>query len=221
MGSSFIPARDPEDAARIARVFGFYRSIPKNRIVHVRTNGELTFGSFLYCPRYVVLDFETTGLSPEKDKIIEVGMIRYNQGVEEEVFSALVNPMEPIPAKITKLTGITDEDVQSALPIDEIIGDIRKFIDGCPVVAHNAKFDVDFLRAAYKATGLPTDIAYVDTLEWSKKAFPKMKDHKLETLIKELGLSDGPQTHRALDDVRCTGKLLNKCVEILEKWEFV
>ena len=165
---------------------------------------------------YVVLDFETTGLSPWEDEIIEVGMVRYVDGQEDAVYETYVNPLEPIPPRITKLTGISDEDVADAPTMKTVIHDIWEFIGDLPVVAHNAPFDVGFLSANYECRQIYRHIRYIDTLALARKAFPELPNHKLETLIRALGLAEA-QTHRALDDVYCTQKLLMRCIDRLDQ----
>ena len=165
---------------------------------------------------YVVLDFETTGLSPWDNEIIEASMVRYVDGEEEAVYSTLVNPLEPIPPRITKLTGISDADVADAPTMKAVIHDIQEFIGDLPIVAHNASFDVGFLVANYECRQIYRHIRYIDTLTLARKAFPDLPNHKLETLIREFHLAEA-QTHRALDDVYCTQKVLMLCLEKLNQ----
>lgn len=165
---------------------------------------------------YVVLDFETTGLSPWDNEIIEASMVRYVDEKEEAVYTTLVNPLEPIPPRITKLTGISDADVADAPTMKTVIHDIQEFIGDLPIVAHNASFDVGFLLANYECRQIYCHIRYIDTLALARKAFPDLPNHKLETLIREFHLAEA-QTHRALDDVYCTQKVLMLCLEKLNQ----
>ncbi|WP_195278925.1 exonuclease domain-containing protein [Clostridium sp. J1101437_171009_A5] len=167
-------------------------------------------------PSYVVLDFETTGLSPECDCIIEIGAIKYIDGQEFGVMNTFVNPQCPIPAKITRLTGITDDDVSGAPTVQNAIEKLYQFIDGLPIVAHNARFDLSFLDAAYHAIGLESKLEYIDTLELARHAFPSAPNHKLSTLIRFLSIDDS-QDHRALSDVRQTHALFCKCIASSKK----
>lgn len=157
---------------------------------------------------YVVLDTETTGLSPEKERIIEVAAIRVKDGAVVDQFVSLTNPGKPLSSRITRLTGITDEDLSSAPKFPEIADQIVQFIGHSTVLAHNAPFDMSFLYAELAQSGIHADFVWLDTLPVAKRAFPDFKNHKLETLISELNLSD-KQTHRALDDALCTFKMFD------------
>lgn len=164
---------------------------------------------------YVVLDVETTGLSPDKESIIELAMLKCMPDGSQEQFVALYNPEKKISPRITKLTGITDKDVSDAPLIGEQIDEIIAFIGDSPLVAHNASFDGGFLKAAIEKSGRNAAFTMYDTLEMSRRAFPDMENHKLETLIACLSLSDSPQVHRAMEDVECTQKLFVLCVKKL------
>lgn len=158
---------------------------------------------------YVVLDLETTGLNPKKEKIIEIGIMKISEGVKIREFSSLVNPGKHISSRITKITGITDPELAEAPVFLDICEKVKDFIGDSLVVGHNITFDLSFLESEFAACGIRIGYIYLDTLALSKKAFPSFKDHKLSTLITELNLSDG-QSHRALDDVYCTYALFKK-----------
>ena len=98
---------------------------------------------------YVVFDLETTGFSPVKDKIIEIGAVKVEEGKITDKFSTFVNPKVPIPFEITRLTSITDEMVMNAPTIEEVLPEFLEFIDGAALVAHNAGFDVGFIAVSY------------------------------------------------------------------------
>lgn len=158
---------------------------------------------------YVVLDLETTGLSAKTEQIIEIGMIRVVAGAEVDRFSALVDPQKPISPHITRLTGITNADVQGAPLFADLAAQVAAFIGDLPVVGHNVVFDLSFLVPALDRCGIHTSFTYLDTLLLARKAFPTLPDHKLDTLITTLGLGKA-QTHRALDDVYCTHALFQQ-----------
>lgn len=162
---------------------------------------------------YVVLDFETTGLSPERDCIIEIGAVRYMDGKEAAVMNSFVDPQRPISPEITRITGITDQDVAGAPTLRPAVESLHQFMDGLPIVAHNAGFDLSFLAAAYRTLGLEPDFTYLDTLELARRAFPDAPNHKLSTLIQFLSIDD-TQAHRALSDVRQTHALLCRCAAV-------
>lgn len=159
---------------------------------------------------FVVVDVETTGLNPEEDEIIEFAGIR-SIGGNLEAFSTFVFPVHRIPPEITKITGIRNIDVLNAPLIKDIAPKILGFIQGLPVVAHNAPFDVKFLAAAFKKIKADIDIQYIDTVTLSRVAFPDMPNYKLATLIQELHLIDGEQQHRAGSDVKATLNLFEQC----------
>lgn len=170
----------------------------------------------LNAEKYAVLDVETTGLSAGTDKIIEIAVVLYENGDEVNELDTLVNPGVEIPQRITQLTGISDADVADAPNLAEVMLAVKEMIDGIPVVAHNAGFDMKFLAAAFDELDMKADIEYIDTLAMARKAYPGMPNHKLDTLIKELNLLDHPQTHRALDDVLATRKLYLACKATLK-----
>ena len=171
----------------------------------------------ILCKDWVVLDVETTGLSPETDRVIEVAACRYDQGQLVDSFSSLVNPGKKLPAEITKLTGITNADLKTAPAFSEIAQKLKDFIGDLPMVAHNARFDAQFVRYECSRAGVPANIHYIDTQKLAKWCFYGMQDYKLSTLINELGLLDHAQEHRALSDVEATENLYMRCRAKKEK----
>ena len=164
---------------------------------------------------YVVFDLETTGFSPANDCIIEISALKCENDEIIDRYVTFVNPCIPIPSKITKLTGITDDDVCGAPQIDSVIEKLASFIDGYPLVAHNASFDVGFIEMALIRAGIVVQAKYIDTLGMARDAFPRMENHKLATLIDELELLGHRQTHRAEDDTEATYRLYLVCKEKL------
>lgn len=162
--------------------------------------------------KYVVMDFETTGFSPQDDEIIEIGIAKCCGETVLDTFSTFVNPEFDLPAKITELTGIKNEDLMGAPKLKTAIAQAAEFIGNEIIVAHNAAFDIGFLKSAYQAADISREIRYIDTLALSKKLFPGLPNHKLSTIIQEFSLMDGQQTHRALDDVLCTHRFFELCV---------
>ena len=169
------------------------------------------------CKQWVVLDVETTGLSPDTDRVIEVAANKYDQGRLVDSFSSLVNPGRKIPAEITKLTGIRNEDLKNAPAFVEIAQTVRDFIGELPMVAHNAKFDATFIWYECSRAGVPVSIHYINTQKMAKWCFSGMTDYKLSTLIRELSLLDHDQEHRALSDVEATENLYVLCRQKKEK----
>ncbi len=151
---------------------------------------------------YIVFDTETTGLSAETERLTEIGAVRIRDGAVIEEFDTFVNPEKPIPAKITELTGITDEMVRTAPSEAEAL---RKFMEFCgpnPIlVAHNAPFDVGFIRKAAARSGIEFAFSSIDSLPLARAVLPDLKNHKLDTVATALKLPPF-RHHRACDDAR-------------------
>lgn len=160
---------------------------------------------------YIVIDVETTGLSPDDDRIIEVAAVKCENDRIVDSFHSLINPGRRIPSNVTKLTGIKNADVAGAPDMDTVAPELSEFIDNLPLVAHNANFDIKFIANAFKRAGISKGMLYIDTLVLARNAFPDMPNHKLSTLINELGLLDHEQEHRAMSDVEATQRLYTAC----------
>lgn len=185
---------------------------PAARPGGVGTRSEITDDSFrVNCLEWVVLDTETTGLSPFEDRIIEVAAVKYNNGQPMDRFVSLVNPSVPLDPEITRLTGITDRELKKAPAFAEIAPKLRDFIGELPVVAHNAVFDVDFIITECARAGVKIDIKYINTVRMAKWCLPPQPDYKLATLIETFGLLDHAQEHRALSDVEACENLYMLC----------
>lgn len=156
-----------------------------------------------------IFDFETTGLSPTEDTIIEIAAIRIRNGKQVGTFSLLIDPEREVPEFITNLTGITNEDVKGQPTLAQALPFFLKFIGNSLVVAHNAAFDLSFLLAKCALYDLPVpENEFIDTRAICIDKFP-YQSHKLEVMCQQLGIKlDG--AHRALNDVRATGNLLHK-----------
>lgn len=165
----------------------------------------------VHCDEWVVFDVETTGLSPYEDRIIEVAAVKYKNGEKVDAFVSLVNPGVPLSARITDLTGITDKDLKKAPRFSKIGQQLADFIGDLPLVAHNAKFDVDFLIVECARAGVKIDVRYIDTVRMAKWCLPPQPDYKLASLIETFGLLDHAQEHRALSDVEACENLYMRC----------
>lgn len=163
---------------------------------------------------YIVFDIETTGLSAINDKITEIGAIKIKDGQVIDNYSQLVNPERNIPEFITKLTGIDDEMVKDKPTIDEVIGEFNEFISDDVLVAHNANFDVGFIRENMEKNNIKLNNPVLDTLELSRSVFPDLKSHKLNLIAKHLGVKL-ENHHRAIDDATATADILLKLLELL------
>lgn len=165
---------------------------------------------------FVVFDLETTGFNKEDDKIIEFGAVKITNGEVVDRFSQFVNPEIPIPMKITELTSITDRDVYGAPLIDEVLVKFLEFAKDSILVAHNASFDVGFIKAKAKKLKIKIDHTVLDTVELSRTLFPQLSKHKLNTVAKMLGVSLDNH-HRAVDDAEATAEIFLKCIPLLEE----
>lgn len=155
----------------------------------------------------VFLDIETTGLSPWQHEIIEFGAVRVEKGSTRE-FQELVRPEKTPSKEIIDLTGIEPEELEKARPLDEVWPEFIDFIDGAILVAHNAGFDIGFLRFWGEKTGkpLPLDRGYLDTLNLSKAINPDLRGHSLGALTKKFNVRL-ENHHRALADAQATYRL--------------
>ena len=171
-------------------------------------------GDTKFDDEFVVFDIETTGLSPISCKITEIGAVIVCKGEVLKVFSTFADPECHIPDEITKLTGITDDMVHGAPSQSDAVKDFIKFIGNRTVVAHNASFDMSFIRRAAENAGIEFDPPYLDTLSMSKFLNPDLKNHKLDTIADLYGYGDFNH-HRASDDATVTAKIFAKMAEKL------
>jgi DNA polymerase-3 subunit alpha (Gram-positive type) len=164
---------------------------------------------------YVVFDLETTGLKPERCEIIEVGAVKLINGEVVDRFQTFVNDGGIVPPNITQLTGITTAMLDGAPSSREVLGRFHEFCKGCCLVAHNAEFDMGFVRFHSDRFGLKFENKYADTLMLSRYLMHDLENHKLDTLCEELGvvLKDH---HRASDDAEATGGVFLKLLDMLK-----
>ncbi|MFP4232127.1 MAG: PolC-type DNA polymerase III [Spirochaetaceae bacterium] len=164
---------------------------------------------------FVAFDFETTGLYPATDKIIEFGAVRFRDRQVLGTFDTLVNPGVAVPAHAAEVSGITEEMLVSHPAVDQALPGFLEFIAGAVLVAHNAPFDMSFLRAALEATGMEDiENPVIDTQVLAQKAYPRMRSYGLQNLVADLGLPQG-NAHRALDDAIMCKELFENCAEAL------
>lgn len=176
----------------------------------------MTYNGLNECTAYIALDIETTGLDAEKDRIIELAVLKYvNECIVEE-FVTLVNPGCFLPPIIKKITGITDEMLVSAPPLDDVFDDFVAFLGDFPLVIHNADFDMGFINKACKERGLSLYNPIVDTLTLCREMLPGLKNHKLVTIKEHLGIRSDT-LHRAKADAYVCGEILKKTIAYLSK----
>ena len=165
---------------------------------------------------FVVFDIETTGFSPVSNHIIEIGAVKVEQGKITERFSTFVNPKTPIPYRIEELTGISDDMVMGAPTIDEILPKFLSFCEGCVMVAHNADFDMSFIKQKAQDMGYTFDLTYVDTVALARFLLPNLNRFKLDTVAKAVGVNL-LNHHRAVDDAACTAEIFEKFLCMLKE----
>ncbi|MDQ3916692.1 MAG: DEDD exonuclease domain-containing protein, partial [Actinomycetota bacterium] len=163
---------------------------------------------------FCVVDLETTGGSPAACGITEIGALKVRLGERQGTFQTLVQPDEIVPAFVRLLTGITDEMLVDAPPIDAVLPSFLEFVRDSVLVAHNARFDVGFLNAALSRAGYPplaNDV--VDTATLARKILAgEVRNNKLETLARHLRCANRP-CHRAFADVLATNEVLHHLIE--------
>ncbi len=156
---------------------------------------------------FVVFDIETTGFSPLKNKIIEIGAVRVSGGEITGQYSALVNPELPLPFEIKKLTGIHDEMLAGAPTIDAVLPEFLTFCQDDVLVAHNASFDMGFITENATRLGIKQKFTYIDTLGLSRVLLPDQAKHTLDAVAKTLNITL-ENHHRATDDATVTAQML-------------
>ena len=169
-----------------------------------------------FSSNYVVFDIETTGFSPSKDRIIEIGAVKVTDGKITEKFSTFVNPQIPIPFEIEKLTGITDSMVLDAEDITAVLPKFLEFCSDAVLVAHNASFDVNFITKNAERMGIAIEPTVLDTVTLARQLLPNLGRYKLDTVAKALGISLANH-HRAVDDAGATAEIFAAFVEMLRK----
>lgn len=165
---------------------------------------------------FVVFDLETTGLSPNVSRIIEIGAVKVENGKITDRFSHFVNPQTPIPFKIEELTHIRDDMVVNEPTIETILPQFMEFCRGCSLVAHNAEFDAGFIRKNCEEQGLAFDFTVIDTVALARYLLPHLNRFKLDTVAKDLKISL-VNHHRAVDDAECTAEIFRKFIAMLSR----
>ncbi len=165
---------------------------------------------------FVVFDIETTGFSPVSNRIIEIGAVKVINGEIADRFSAFVNPDVPIPFEIEKLTGINDSMVMDAPLIETVLPQFLEFCGDAVLVAHNANFDMSFIRENAQRQGIWKEVTYVDTVGIARILLPHQAKHTLDAVAKTLNVSL-ENHHRAVDDAEATAEIFVKFIPMLKE----
>lgn len=164
---------------------------------------------------FIVFDVETTGLSPRNDQLIEIGAVKISKGKIIDRFNELINPHIAISDKITSITHITNEMVNDSPNAEIVVKKFLKFVSDFPVIAHNAQFDISFIKVAcfkYRLGPFKNDV--IDTMILARILHPEWPNHKLETITNNLNVKfDHDKHHRALYDAEHTALAFYKMVE--------
>ncbi len=167
-----------------------------------------------YPESYVVLDIETTGFSPDNDEIIELSALRVVDNRVVEEFSQLVNPERYVSSYITNLTGITQQMLQDAGQISDVLKKFIEFVSDSMIMGHNVTFDIGFIDTKlqkYFNTGFDND--YIDTLKIARKKLPQLKSKKLGMIAQHFNFNtDG--MHRGLKDCIVTNMCYQKFLQM-------
>lgn len=161
---------------------------------------------------YIVLDVETTGLNPARDKLLEIGAVKICRGKPEGIYNALIDTGAPVPARIRELTGITDEMRRTGNKVGTVIREFVEFRGELPIVGHNVIFDFGFLKQAAVNEGYMFEAEALDTLKIAKKVLPGLPSRTLGAMCSYYKINPG-NAHRALDDAHAAYELLNKLWE--------
>jgi DNA polymerase-3 subunit epsilon len=179
----------------------------------------------IYDSEFVVVDLETTGISPEKGaKIVEIAAIKVEKGLKlnaKKRFHTLINPGIPIPYSAYRVHKISNEMVKDAPTMEEIFPLFIKFLDTPYIIGQNITFDFSFLSYYFKMYGFNVDPVLIDTISVVKKITPNLKRYNLDSLINYFGIENilnFDHRHRATFDVLATGIVFIKSVEILERY---
>lgn len=156
---------------------------------------------------FIAFDLETTGTMAGVDRIVEVGAVRFKEGIVDAVFATLVDPQMIIPIEATRVNHITNDMVKGKPTINELLEGLTSFCADLPLVAHNAPFDIGFLLADYQAHKTPAPAGVVlDTLPIARKVLPGLPNYRLGTLVTHFNIANS-DFHRAQEDATYCGEL--------------
>ena len=161
---------------------------------------------------FVAIDVETTGLSPITNELIEVSALKYDGNKRIDTFSTLIKPKVRIPYYITNITGITNDMVEEAPEVEEVMPELIDFVGDLPIVAHNANFDYKFIQN-YSNNSF-TKNKVIDTVPIGRRLYPELPNHKLGTIAKHIGITEDG-FHRAEFDCECCAKIYMEYLKVV------
>lgn len=165
---------------------------------------------------FTAIDTETTGISCKTARVMEIGAVQFSKDGVISKWHHLFNPHCQIPPLISELTHITDSMVQDCPYLEDYIGEFKNYIGNTILIAHNAQFDLNFINMECFCGNLThTTNKEIDTLQYSRWAYPEAESHKLAFLADYLGINKG-NSHRALDDAITCMELFKKCTRIIK-----
>ncbi|HEV7121607.1 MAG TPA: exonuclease domain-containing protein, partial [Candidatus Paceibacterota bacterium] len=167
---------------------------------------------------FVIIDTETTGMRPPFSRVIDLGIIRVEDGTVTERFETLINPGVSIPSYIRRFTSITDEDLQDAPSFEEIALQVEALLKDAVFVAHNAPFDYAFIKSEFRRLDMEFNAETLCSVRLSRALFPKERSHSLESIINRYGIKTHAR-HRAMPDAQAVWdffQLIDKTVDAKE-----
>jgi len=161
--------------------------------------------------RYAIIDFETTGLSPDMgDRATEIAAVMISDGEIVDRYQSLINPGRPIPSFVQSLTGISDNMVRNAPDASTVMRELFQKVGHLPLVAHNASFDRRFLDFEYRRAGLQRRTDFACSMLVARRLYPSFATHKLGDLVSLLHLPSSGVYHRAMADAEMTAYLMRR-----------
>ena len=214
VAQSFPEAKKAAKDSDIKVIYGVEAYLAPDNVTSVYDAKDQKIDDVTYC----VLDIETTGISRYTEKITEFGIMKVKNGEVIDTFECFVNPEKPIPQRVVEVTNITDDMVKDAETIDKVMPKVIEFVGDGIIVAHNANFDVGFIKYNAEKLGLEFSNTYIDTLALAKELFPDFKRYKLGIIAEKLGIKVDV-AHRALADVETLVAVFNVMLQNLREKE--
>ncbi len=211
---SYPEAKKAAKDSDIKIIYGVEAYLAADNVTSVYNVKDKELSDITYC----VLDIETTGISRQTEKITEFGIMKIKDGKLIDTFECFVNPEKSIPPKVVEVTNITDEMVRDAETIDKVLPKVLEFIGDNVLVAHNATFDIGFIKYNADILGLEFNNTYIDTLALAKELFPDFKKYKLGIIAEKLGIKVDV-AHRALADVETLVEVFKVMLQHLKEKE--